>query len=355
MVHNHWLVVWNHGFFRTFPSYWECHHPNWLISPWFFRGPTSHGRSLEHLERPWFFFALRRTTSWRSWNGGRPWTQSTTLQPQSRRLPGTPRPLKLPALFFGGIICSWVHQVFTPGSATKNFVLLLTDRGWRIGNAHSTMVHFYRDLVSGDLATCCGAVALLRCCELLILLRAQLGWFPTDRHFCWETRIIPPIPRVTSNNFAKVGENTLMAHQRCEIVGFWQKIWPFHRTRKHLRFNFWQGTLLTAMVRGGAVGSLMEENVIESPAIVWISTFLPRFQYSSWKHKLSSAKKEQRRTKFTDHGKFGSSHIQTYEFSQPILGPGGAPRRCVHDALGYGPGVGTVSSVKIGPSWVKSC
>lgn len=53
-------------------------------------------------------------------------------------------------------------------------VLLLTDRGWRIGSAHSTMVLFYRDLVSGDLATCCG-VALLRCCELLILLRAQLG------------------------------------------------------------------------------------------------------------------------------------------------------------------------------------
>jgi len=44
----------------------------------------------------------------------------------------------------------------------KNFlVLLLTDGGWRIGSAHSTMVHFYRDLVSSDLATCCGAVALL--------------------------------------------------------------------------------------------------------------------------------------------------------------------------------------------------
>ena len=24
-----WLVVWNMNF-MTFPSYWECHHPNWL-------------------------------------------------------------------------------------------------------------------------------------------------------------------------------------------------------------------------------------------------------------------------------------------------------------------------------------
>ena len=31
-----WLVVWNIAF-MTFPSYWECHHPNWL-TPSFFRG-----------------------------------------------------------------------------------------------------------------------------------------------------------------------------------------------------------------------------------------------------------------------------------------------------------------------------
>ena len=109
------------------------------------------------------------------------------------------------------------------------------------------------------------------------------------------------------------------------------------------------------MVRRGAVGSLMEENVIESPAIVYES---PHFSQDSNIHpenmNFQVLKKEQRRTKFTDHGKFGSSHIQTYEFSQPIL-RGPAPRRCVHDALGYGPGVGTVSSAKIGPSWVNSC
>ena len=29
-----WLEPWN---FLTFPSYWECHHPNWR-TPWFFRG-----------------------------------------------------------------------------------------------------------------------------------------------------------------------------------------------------------------------------------------------------------------------------------------------------------------------------
>jgi hypothetical protein len=34
-----WLVVWNmNGLF--FPSYWECHHPNWR-SPSFFRGVSS--------------------------------------------------------------------------------------------------------------------------------------------------------------------------------------------------------------------------------------------------------------------------------------------------------------------------
>ena len=38
---------WWFGTFMTFPSYWECHHPNRLISPSFFRGvetqpPTSH-------------------------------------------------------------------------------------------------------------------------------------------------------------------------------------------------------------------------------------------------------------------------------------------------------------------------
>ena len=26
-----------HGCYMTFPSYWECHHPNWR-TPWFFRG-----------------------------------------------------------------------------------------------------------------------------------------------------------------------------------------------------------------------------------------------------------------------------------------------------------------------------
>ena len=31
-----WLVVWNMAF-MTFPSYWECHHPNWQ-TPSFFRG-----------------------------------------------------------------------------------------------------------------------------------------------------------------------------------------------------------------------------------------------------------------------------------------------------------------------------
>ena len=28
-IYIHWLVVWNMAF-MTFPSYWECHHPNWL-------------------------------------------------------------------------------------------------------------------------------------------------------------------------------------------------------------------------------------------------------------------------------------------------------------------------------------
>ena len=34
-----WLAVWN-MIFMTFPSYWECHHPNWR-SPSFFRGVGS--------------------------------------------------------------------------------------------------------------------------------------------------------------------------------------------------------------------------------------------------------------------------------------------------------------------------
>ena len=39
-IHIHiWLVVWN-MIFMTFPSYWECHHPNWR-SPSFFRGVGS--------------------------------------------------------------------------------------------------------------------------------------------------------------------------------------------------------------------------------------------------------------------------------------------------------------------------
>lgn len=69
-------------------------------------------------------------------------------------------PVEIAGTFFWG---SFVHGSIKSSILEEVqliFVLLLTDRGWRIGSAHSTMVHFYRDLVSSDLATCCDAVAL---------------------------------------------------------------------------------------------------------------------------------------------------------------------------------------------------
>ena len=44
-----WLVVWNHGIlWLAILIYWECHHPNWLKTPWFFGVGWNHQPVMDH-------------------------------------------------------------------------------------------------------------------------------------------------------------------------------------------------------------------------------------------------------------------------------------------------------------------
>ena len=61
-IYIYWLVVWNINF-MTFPSYWECHHPNWR-TPSFFRGV---GSTTNQYMCVFVYTSLRMPFCWLIW------------------------------------------------------------------------------------------------------------------------------------------------------------------------------------------------------------------------------------------------------------------------------------------------